>query len=210
MRIISGPVVACAILMPPGDPIVGVRDSKQLAPTTHERLADLIRTQARGWAVASASVAQVHFARLHNGHNVAVKVLRPGMERIVNHDIDLLDTFAQLIERFSDDGRRLKKRRTWSETRSPMKLTTRWTRERFHLLSTDGRHEVRMDTRAPLGDDSNMTPKQLVVAGLAGCTLMDVVALMRKHHQPVELLEVEAEVEKSTRGYPEVDRKSVV
>ena len=85
-----------------------------------------------------------------------------------------------------------------------MKLTTHWTQEKFHLLSTDGRHEVRMDTRPPLGDDSDMTPKQLVVAGLAGCTLMDVVALMRKHHQPVELLEVDAEVEKSTGGYPEV------
>ncbi len=65
--------------------------------------------------IASASVAQVHFARLHNGHNVAVKVLRPGMERIVNHDIDLLDTFAQLIERFSEDGRRLKPREVVAE-----------------------------------------------------------------------------------------------
>ncbi len=65
--------------------------------------------------IASASVAQVHFARLHNGDNVAVKVLRPGMERIVNHDIDLLDTFAQLIERFSEDGRRLKPREVVAE-----------------------------------------------------------------------------------------------
>ena len=65
--------------------------------------------------IASASVAQVHFARLHNGHDVAVKVLRPGMEHIVNHDIDLLDTFAQLIERFSEDGRRLKPREVVAE-----------------------------------------------------------------------------------------------
>ena len=65
--------------------------------------------------VASASVAQVHFARLHNGHDVAVKVLRPGMHGVVNHDIDLLDTFAQLIERFSEDGRRLKPREVVAE-----------------------------------------------------------------------------------------------
>ena len=65
--------------------------------------------------VASASVAQVHFARLHDGHDVAVKVLRPGMHSVVNHDIDLLDTFAQLIERFSEDGRRLKPREVVAE-----------------------------------------------------------------------------------------------
>lgn len=65
--------------------------------------------------VASASVAQVHFARLHDGRDVAVKVLRPGMHQVVDHDIDLLDTFAQLIERFSEDGRRLKPREVVAE-----------------------------------------------------------------------------------------------
>ena len=65
--------------------------------------------------VASASVAQVHFATLPNGHEVAVKVLRPGIEPVIAHDLALLDTFAGLLERFWSDGKRLKPREVVAE-----------------------------------------------------------------------------------------------
>jgi ubiquinone biosynthesis protein len=60
--------------------------------------------------VASASVAQVHFAKLFDGREVAVKVLRPGIAPVIAHDIALLDSFAGLLERFWSDGKRLKPR----------------------------------------------------------------------------------------------------
>ncbi|HUX91689.1 MAG TPA: ubiquinone biosynthesis regulatory protein kinase UbiB [Gallionellaceae bacterium] len=60
--------------------------------------------------VASASVAQVHFAVLPDGREVAVKILRPGIEPIINHDIALLDAGAALLERWWQDGKRLKPR----------------------------------------------------------------------------------------------------
>ncbi len=65
--------------------------------------------------VASASVAQVHFAALPDGREVAVKVLRPGIEPVIAHDLALLDTFAGLLERFWSDGRRLKPREVVAE-----------------------------------------------------------------------------------------------
>lgn len=84
-----------------------------------------------------------------------------------------------------------------------MKILTRWTEKMKLTASADG-HEVPMDTKSPIGTDTAMTPKQLLVAGLAGCTAMDVVALLKKYRQPLEHFEIETEVEKSSSGHPEV------
>lgn len=65
--------------------------------------------------VASASVAQVHFAELPDGTEVAVKVLRPGIEAVIAHDVALMDTAAMLIERVWREGRRLKPREVVEE-----------------------------------------------------------------------------------------------
>ncbi|QEL63521.1 putative ubiquinone biosynthesis protein [Oryzomicrobium terrae] len=65
--------------------------------------------------VASASVAQVHFAKLPDGREVAVKVLRPGMRPVIAHDLALMDTLARLVEAVSVDGRRLKPREVVAE-----------------------------------------------------------------------------------------------
>ncbi|MDO4636196.1 MAG: ubiquinone biosynthesis regulatory protein kinase UbiB [Lautropia sp.] len=59
-------------------------------------------------AIASASIAQVHRARLHDGTDVAVKVLRPGMLGIIEDDLRLLRTGAALATRLSADARRLR------------------------------------------------------------------------------------------------------
>jgi len=65
--------------------------------------------------VASASIAQVHFATLRDGREVAVKVLRPGMLQVIEDDLALLRKAANWIERFSEDGRRLKPREVVAE-----------------------------------------------------------------------------------------------
>ncbi len=58
--------------------------------------------------MASASVAQVHAGKLKSGEDVVAKVIRPGIEKIIQQDIALLITLAKLIERYLPDGRRLK------------------------------------------------------------------------------------------------------
>lgn len=69
--------------------------------------------------IASASIAQVHFAVLKDrtGHEreVAVKVLRPGMRQVIEKDLSLLRMMAGWVEGLSADGKRLKPREVVAE-----------------------------------------------------------------------------------------------
>lgn len=57
--------------------------------------------------LASASVAQVHAARLKSGEEVVVKVIRPNLEPVIRSDIAWLFILARLAERVSSEARRL-------------------------------------------------------------------------------------------------------
>jgi ubiquinone biosynthesis protein len=65
--------------------------------------------------VASASIAQVHIARLKDGREVAVKVLRPRVEQAIARDVALLETAADMVMFLWADGRRLKPREVVAE-----------------------------------------------------------------------------------------------
>jgi len=63
--------------------------------------------------LASASIAQVHAARLpqdseHGDQEVVVKVVRPGIENTIERDLQLLEFMARLLVKYSAEGRRLK------------------------------------------------------------------------------------------------------
>ncbi len=65
--------------------------------------------------IASASIAQVHFATLPSGREVAVKVLRPNMLPAIEKDLALMHMMAGWIESASADGKRLKPREVVGE-----------------------------------------------------------------------------------------------
>jgi len=65
--------------------------------------------------VASASVAQVHFATLKDGTPVAVKVLRPNIAAVIEKDIALMYAGAALVEKLWSDGKRLRPRAVVAE-----------------------------------------------------------------------------------------------
>jgi len=64
---------------------------------------------------ASASIAQVHLARLQSGQDVVVKVVRPGIHKTIARDIGLLYVVAELAERYWPEGRRLRPREVVAE-----------------------------------------------------------------------------------------------
>ncbi len=58
-------------------------------------------------ALAAASIAQVHAGKLHSGEEIVVKVLRPGMQSIIERDLDLLYGMAELAERHWEESERV-------------------------------------------------------------------------------------------------------
>ena len=73
----------------------------------------------------------------------------------------------------------------------------------MRFLAKTGEHQVFMDAKKPIGSQSAMTPKELVLAGLAGCTAMDVAAYLRKHKQNASGLSVLSKTD-LTNTFPSV------
>ncbi len=64
---------------------------------------DLLFSSIDEEALAAASMAQVHRAVLKDGQHVVIKVLRPGNRQIVEEDMALINSLAQLVEQYFTD-----------------------------------------------------------------------------------------------------------
>jgi ubiquinone biosynthesis protein len=58
--------------------------------------------------IASASIAQVYGAQLPDGQEVVVKIVRPGIERKIRQDIEVLMVLARMADRYWDEAKRVK------------------------------------------------------------------------------------------------------
>ncbi|OGU21087.1 MAG: ubiquinone biosynthesis regulatory protein kinase UbiB [Hydrogenophilales bacterium RIFOXYD1_FULL_62_11] len=103
-----------ALLQDRVPPFPSIEAIATLEATYKKPLADVF-AEFDATPVASASVAQVHFARLHDGTAVAVKVLRPGIAPVIAHDVSLLYAAAGLVEKLFADGKRLRPREVVDE-----------------------------------------------------------------------------------------------
>lgn len=60
------------------------------------------------------------------------------------------------------------------------------TNEHGNIISIDGSHEVG-------GEDLGFRPMQLVLAGLASCSTMDIIHILNKQKEPLEHIEIQVE-----------------
>jgi len=82
-----------------------------------------------------------------------------------------------------------------------MTATTVTLLDRMTFDAQVGDHHVMIDAASGHGDNRGPTPSMLTLAGLAGCTAMDVASILRKKRQPFTSLVVRAEGEEAD-DYP--------
>jgi len=82
--------------------------ARQIIEKSLERPIEEVFAEFSESPLASASVAQVHTAKLHSGEDVVVKVLRPGIDKIIDADVALLYALAELANKYWSEAKRLK------------------------------------------------------------------------------------------------------
>lgn len=88
-----------------------------------------------------------------------------------------------------------------------MKSTVIWNGKMSFTGTADSGHKVEMDAAAAVGGEDQATrPKELILEGLAGCTAMDVVSILRKMQLNPESFRIETEAE-VTEEHPKVFTK---
>lgn len=87
-----------------------------------------------------------------------------------------------------------------------MKAETKWLGKMKFVTTPPSGHEIEMDASPRVGgDDTAARPMEVFLAGLAGCTGMDVVSILGKMRQELAAYRIEAEAEEA----PEHPRKFV-
>jgi putative redox protein len=76
-----------------------------------------------------------------------------------------------------------------------MKITSTWQSKMRFEASANGLTTL-TDAPAPIGDSAALSPKQLLLAAICGCTGIDVAARMRKYKQELRALRIEADAPK--------------
>lgn len=98
---------ALALLQDQVAPFAGTLAEAEIEACLGAPVGELFAEFARE-PLASASIAQVHAARLHDGREVVVKVLRPAVERQVRDDLALLWLLARAIDRVHPEAERIR------------------------------------------------------------------------------------------------------
>ena len=133
--------------------------------------------------VAAASIAQVHKARLRGtDHDVAVKVLRPGIERRFRRDIADMYFAARLAERHLTEARRLKPVEVVDTLARSVRMEMDFRLEAAAASELAENAAADGDFRVPAIDWDHTTREVLTLEWIAGTPLSDLAGLRKTGH----------------------------
>lgn len=127
--------------------------------------------------IASASIAQVHRARLLSGEEVVVKVQRPDLPEIVSSDLRILAYLADLLERRIPESRQFRPKALVEEFKRSLTRETDFTLEMASMLRYKENFKDEVDLIVPKPYQELCTKRLLVMERVEGVKVTDKEAL---------------------------------
>lgn len=127
--------------------------------------------------LAAASIAQVHAARLKDGREVVVKLLRPGIEQRIRQDLRVMYLLADFVQRYVPDGQRLRAREVIEDYEKTILDELDLVREGANAAQTRRNFEDRPILYVPLVHWELTRRHVLVIERVHGIPISDIAAL---------------------------------
>lgn len=124
--------------------------------------------------LASASLGQVHKARLKSGRTVALKVQRPGVRRVIADDFDVLEQIAVLMDRHTELGRHVGFELQLTEMRHTIFSELDYRREASHLTALGHKLNEFEHLLVPRPIEELTTERVLTMEFVAGTKVSDL------------------------------------
>ena len=127
--------------------------------------------------LAAASIAQVHAARLKDGREVVVKLLRPGIEQRIRQDLRVMYLLADFVQRYVPDGQRLRAREVIEDYEKTILDELDLVREGANAAQTRRNFEDRPILYVPLVHWELTRRHVLVMERIHGIPISDIATL---------------------------------
>jgi len=137
--------------------------------------------------LASASIAQVYKAELHDGQKVVVKVVRPNIEKRIRQDTELLMMLAGLVDRYWAESSRIKPMQIVAEFEKTLINELDLVREAANASELRRNFEGSNDLYVPEVYWDYCKPKVLVIERIEGIPVSDIKQL-NAHNIDLEIL----------------------